>query len=422
MKNQDIDSTDNRQLLVWVSFSVFIISILSILVNYKIEIDNPIIHIAYTSGIVYLILSILIKRGLNLVVSQYTIIIISLIFTNLLWFYEHGHYGPVLYVFVLIFALSIFIWQGKKLIISAIVLLINLGVCFYIEFTYQDLIVDYQDKTAKIIDVYASLFMLLIIFYALMMAVKKSYSREYEKALQSDKLKSSFLENINHEVRTPLNAIVGFSSLLNEDDITPDQRKDYSTLIMESNDALLRIIDDILLVSTLESNDATNNVGYCNLDDVISGLHKTFSERLIKTKKQNSIALYVSEPNVSAIIETDKIRIQQVFIRLMDNAIKFTNSGKINFGYRVEQDNILFHIADTGTGIKKKFHSKIFDRFYKVNPDEEELFKGTGIGLFITKKIVESLNGEIWLSSIYGSGTTFYFSIPKTGFKEVDPN
>ncbi|NQU31790.1 MAG: HAMP domain-containing histidine kinase [Bacteroidetes bacterium] len=418
MKNQDIDSADNRQLLVWVSFSVFIISMLSILVNYQIEIDTPLMHISYTALIIYLILSILIKRGLNLIISQHLIIIISLIFTNLLWFYEYGHHGPVLFIFVLIFALSIFIWQGKKLIISTIILLINLSVCFYIEFTYRDLIVDYQDKTTKIIDVYSSIFMLLIIFYALMMAVKKSYSREYEKALQSDKLKSSFLENINHEVRTPLNAIVGFSSLLNEDDITPEQRKDYSTLIMESNDALLRIIDDILLVSTLESNDATINVRYCNLDDVINGLHKTFSEALVKIKKHNSIALYVSEPNVSAIIETDKIRIQQVFIRLMDNAIKFTDSGKINFGYRVEQDTILFHIADTGTGIKKKFHSKIFDRFYKVNADEEELFKGTGIGLFITKKIVESLNGEIWLSSIFGSGTTFYFSIPKTGYKE----
>ncbi len=418
MDKHNKDRTDNRHLLVWVGIAGLIISILSVILNHKINTQLPLLHVSYVASVVFAILSILIKRGLNLVVSQYLLIIVSLIFTNLSWYYEHGHFGPVLYLFVIIFALIIFIWKGKKLVISAIVLLINLGVCFYIEFYYPSLITDYNDSNTRIIDIYTGVIMLFVLTYALMRAVKKSYSIEYEKALQSDKLKSSFLENINHEVRTPLNAIIGFSSLLNEEDITPQQRKDYNILIGESNDALLRIIDDILLVSTLESNSTSINSMDCELDDIIAGLHKTFGEELVKNNKKH-ISLYVSEPNISAIIETDKIRLQQVFIRLMDNAMKFTESGKINFGYRVEQDTILFHVADTGVGIKKKYHSKIFDRFYKLEAGDDGLHRGTGIGLFITKKIVESLDGDIWLSSIFGSGTTFYFSIPKTLYRPV---
>mgnify|MGYP002640276116 CR=1 FL=1 len=416
MKITDKEAMDNRHLLIWLSVAGVAISLLSLLINLQINIEKPLLYITITAVIVFIIVAIVIKRGLNLTLSQYLILVITLIFTNLLWYFEYGHHGPVLYMFLIIFALTVFIWEGKRLIISLVIIIINLTICFYFEYNYRGYIADYPDSSTKIIDVYASVVMFLILIYALMKVVKKSYAKEYEKALESDKLKSSFLKNINHEVRTPLNAIIGFSSLLSTDDITPEQRKDYGELIAESNDALLRIIDDILLVSILESDKVTSLDNECNLDDVISDLHKTFNERLIKNQKQH-IELKIDEANVSAIVNTDNIRLQQVFVRLMENAIKFTQKGKINYGYRVEQDTIVFHIADMGIGIHEKHHSKIFDRFYTVESNEYEVYRGTGIGLYITKKIVESLNGDIWLSSIYGSGATFYFSIPKTDFK-----
>ncbi len=417
MKTTEDNNTDNRHLLLWLSIAGSIISGLSLIINLQLSIQQPLIVITIASLILFLILAIFIKRGLNLRISQYLVIITSIAFTNLLWYFEHGHYGPSLTLFVLVFSVILFIWEGRLLIVSVSLLIINIGICFYIEFYYPELIQDYNNHTTRIIDIYASVFMMLILFYALMRTVKTSYSKEYKKAMQSDKLKSSFLENINHEVRTPLNAIIGFSGLINEDDITADQRKEFGVLIGESNDALLRIIDDILLVSTLESGEAPTNIHDCDLDVVIASLHKSFKELLVKNKKVN-IELYISEPNVSSIVETDKIRLQQVFIRLMDNAIKFSDSGKINFGYKVVEDSILFHVADTGIGIEKKHHSKIFERFYKIEIDKDEVFRGTGIGLYITKKIVESLDGDIWLSSMFGSGTTFYFTIPKNGYRK----
>lgn len=402
--------------MYWLSIAGVIISFLSLIINYFILPKTEIMFIAASGLIVFSLMAFKIKRKFNIVICQFIIIIISLIYANLLWFFEYGHYGPVLFLFVFIFAVTIFIWEGRQLIISTLFILINLAVCFYLEYNYPDLITDYSNKNTGLYDTYASVMMFFVLMYALMRTVRTSYSIEYKKAMQSDKLKTSFLENINHEVRTPLNAILGFSSLLNEDDITPEQRKEYIELVSESNDALLRIMDDILLVSTLENGDTTTNINECNLDNTINGLYKTFNQHLIKSNKTN-IEIVVSEPNESAIVETDKIRLQQVFIRLMDNAIKFTEKGRINFGYRVDKETILFHIADTGIGIEKKHHSKIFERFYKVEIDKNEVYRGTGIGLYITKKIVESLNGNIWLSSIFGSGTTFYFTIPKVGFK-----
>lgn len=416
MKIPEDSKTDHRQLLLWLCIAGIVISILSLIINYIIQPEPILLGINYSALAIFIGLAIIIKRGLNLVASQYLVIIITLIFTNVLWYYEHGHYGPLLFLFIFIFAVTIFIWEGRKLIYSTIIILLNIFVCLYIEYYYPELITNYQNDTVRLFDIYASILMFLILIYALMYSVKNSYSRKYKEALQSDKLKSSFLENINHEVRTPLNAIIGFSSLLNEEDITPEQRIEFLGLIGESNDALLRIIDDILLVSTLESGDPSTKLVSCDLDSIMDGLQKTLKQHLVKNKKGN-IELLLSEPNVKGIVETDKIRLQQVFIRLMDNAIKFTDSGKINFGYRVENDTILFHVADTGIGIQGKHHEKIFDRFYKIEIDKKEVYRGTGIGLFITKKIVESLKGDIWLSSIYGSGTTFYFSIPKTGYQ-----
>ncbi len=409
MKIINPDNSEKRQLLLWLSWAAVVISSISLVINLLIGMDLNVVHISYTAIIIYAMLAIILKKGFSQWISEYVIVGTSLIFANMLWYFEYGHKGPILFIFVIIYSVIIFLWSGRKLIIATIIIVINLVACYYIEKTYPEYIPDYETNTIRLVDMYASIGMFMILFYTLIRAVKKSYTKEYLKALQSDKLKSSFLENINHEVRTPLNAIIGFTSLMNEEDITKDQIKEYNEMISESNDALLRIIDDIILVSTLESGNVSTNISKVNLDNLVGSLYNTFKTQLIKAKKDN-IELLISEPNISATVQTDKIRLQQVFMRIMDNAIKFTDTGKIKFGYRVDNDAILFHVADTGTGIEDKHQNKIFNRFYKVEVSNQ---RGTGIGLYITKKIMDSLDGKIWFSSIHGSGTTFYFSIPK---------
>ena len=412
-------NNEDRRLLLWLSMAGIITAILSLIINSQLNVELPLMIITYTGIIVYSILLIMIRKGININLSQNLLVYITLAFTNFLWYFEYGHEGPVLFFFVVLFTLIIFIWNGRKLIIGSLILTLNLIACFYIDYQFPDFVSGYPDDRTQTIDIYTSLLMFGIIMYALMLAVKKSYAREYEKALQSDKLKTSFLENISHEVRTPLNAIVGFSSLLNDDKLSKEQRDEYNSLITDSNETLLRVIDDVLQVSLMETDQLMLNINDCDLSKVLEGLFKTYSKILIKNSRPE-INLSISDSNINCIVKTDKIRLQQVLINLLDNALKFTQSGSISFGFRIEDDNIIFQVSDTGIGIKTKHHDNIFDRFYKVEGNSDELYRGTGIGLFLTKKIVESLGGDVWVVSSFGDGAAFYFTIPKIGCRKIE--
>jgi len=420
MKKQDPNnSNEDRRLLLWLSVAGTVISLISLVINYLLEVKLSLILITYGGIITYGTLIIAIRKGLSITISQNLIVFITLIFTNILWYYEHGSDGPILYFFILIFTLIIFVWSGRKLLIGSLILLLNLILCFYIDYKYPNFVPSYSNELTRTIDVYSSIILFGIAIYALMLAVKKSYAKEYEKALQSDKLKTSFLENISHEVRTPLNAIIGFSELLKDNKLTKEQREEYNSLINDSNETLLRVIDDVLQVSLLETDHLPTNINDCELNKMLNGLFKTYSKTLIKNEKSD-ISLGISGSTSNAVIKADKIRLQQVFINLLDNAIKFTHSGNIDFGYIIEKTNVLFHVKDTGIGIKTKHQNIIFDRFHKVNDNNSQLYRGTGIGLFLAKKIVEANGGEIWVDSDYGSGSTFYFTLPKTGYREID--
>jgi len=413
------DKIDDRRLLLWLSIAATAISIISIFINYQLDFSNYLLLITYSGIAIFGTLSIAIYKGLGISASQYILVYTTLLFTNLLWYFEHGEDGPVLYFFIIIFTLIIFIWNNNRLIIGTAILVVNLLILFFIDYYYPGFVPNYHDEQTKTIDIYSSLIMFGIVTYALMYAVKKSYAQEYEKAKQSDKLKTAFIENISHEIRTPLNAIIGFSSLLGDNKLSEEERQEYNNLIEECNTTLLRVIDDILQVSLLETNQLTLNINDCQLNKIIEDLYTTYGKLIIKDKKGNT-NIEVDKSNNNAIVKTDKTKLSQVLVNLLDNAVKFTHSGNINFGYTINKDSILFHVSDTGIGIKRKYQDLIFDRFYKIEDNKNELFRGTGIGLFLTKKIVESFGGKIWVESSSGKGSTFYFTIPKIGYHESD--
>ncbi|MFK5855196.1 MAG: HAMP domain-containing sensor histidine kinase [Bacteroidota bacterium] len=410
-------NNEDRNLILWLGSAGFLISVISLVINYQLNFGDYLILVTYGGIILYGALAFAVYKGLSITISQYLLVYITLIFTNLLWYFEYGSEGPVLYFFIIIFSLIIFIWHNKKLIIGSLILFVNLVALFLIDFYYPDFVQGYQTEQVKTIDIYSSLLMFGIIIYALMAAVKKSYAREFEKAKQADKLKSSFLENISHEIRTPLNAIVGFSSLLEDNELSKEQRQEYNELISDCNQTLLRVIDDILQVSLLETEQLPLAMDDCQLNELLEGLDYTYGNLLIKEGK-SEIKFEISESTLNAVVITDRNRLQQVLMNLLDNAVKFTKSGSINFGYKITDENILFHVSDTGIGIKRKYQKLIFDRFYKIDDNRDELYRGTGIGLFLTEKILESFEGAIWVESTFGSGATFYFTIPKNGYHE----
>lgn len=231
-----------------------------------------------------------------------------------------------------------------------------------------------------------------------------------ERAEESDRLKTAFLHNISHEIRTPMNAVVGFSALLGEPDLTPQNYKEYIKVIIDSSDQLLAIVNDIIEISNIEVGILREIRNEFDLNAQMMLVYQQFNSRAVA--KGIEFRLHTSLSGNRAIIEADNIKLVQILSNLLSNAFKFTIKGKVKFGYILEGDHIEFFVSDTGIGINEDQFDKIFERFYQVESTAARSFEGTGLGLSISKAYVEFLGGKIWLSSIPGKGTTFYFSIP----------
>jgi PAS domain S-box-containing protein len=231
-----------------------------------------------------------------------------------------------------------------------------------------------------------------------------------EKAEESDRLKTAFLQNMSHEIRTPLNAILGFSGMLNSLEISEDQRKSFVAIIQNSSDQLISIVNDILTISSLETKQEKANINEVCINNVIVELLFIFKQQ-IKNHKISINAIQQLSDKQSEIY-TDRTKIIQILNNLLSNALKFTNEGFIEFGYRLKGNELEFYVNDSGIGIKPEYHKIIFERFRQANSTENKIYGGTGLGLSISKGFVELLGGRIWVQSELGKGSEFLFTIP----------
>lgn len=242
----------------------------------------------------------------------------------------------------------------------------------------------------------------------------EEYRLAKEKAEEADKLKSAFLANMSHEIRTPLNAIVGFSELLSCNEDINEEIKEYFDIIKQSSNDLLRLINDIIDIAKIESGQIQFSITDYNLSSEMESINRFFYDQLALFDKNNKLTLnYQPDPDYKGLtIKADPYRLKQVIINLLSNAIKFTDSGTIDFGYRVNDQLIEFFVKDTGIGIPQEFHNSLFQRFVKLDQGDQRLYSGTGLGLAISKSLVEMHGGRIWFESIPEQGTQFYFTIP----------
>lgn len=232
-----------------------------------------------------------------------------------------------------------------------------------------------------------------------------------DKAELSDRLKSAFLANMSHEIRTPLNAIVGFSELLVDSD-DPDEKKEYWHIIESNNDLLLRLINDILDLSKIESGIIDRKRERFNLTQLCNELYVMMGSKIPNA----DVELVQDNPCPECWIFLDSNRLKQVWMNFLTNAVKYTRSGYIRMGYSVEKDGIRFYVEDTGTGIPKELQDRVFGRFQKLN----EFVQGTGLGLAISRAIVEAAGGEIGFTSEQGIGSTFWAWVPCEIFQHGD--
>jgi PAS domain S-box-containing protein len=252
--------------------------------------------------------------------------------------------------------------------------------------------------------------------------MEKDLINAKEKAEESDRLKSAFLANMSHEIRTPLNSILGFSDLLTTIDLDQKSRSEYANLIDSSGSNLLSIINDILDISKIEAGQIVLMKNKFSATNLIQEIQSEYSHKA--NSKGIELRLSAQTSEIDIIISSDEMRIRQVLINFVGNALKFTNSGYIEIGVKLIGDLIQFHVKDTGIGISKKYHDKIFERFRQVESAQTRKYGGNGLGLAITKNLAELLGGKIHLESEPNIGSTFYFTIPHSHqvLKELQRN
>jgi signal transduction histidine kinase/ActR/RegA family two-component response regulator len=250
---------------------------------------------------------------------------------------------------------------------------------------------------------------------------RKEIDSAKAKAEESDRLKSSFLANMSHEIRTPMNAIVGFSELLLTENLSETERMDYIKVISSSGKNLVSIIEDLLEMSRIDTNQVAPNYSSVNIPEVVNELYNTIKIS-IPADKNIKFQVLKSKCPVTKKIITDQIKLKQILTNLITNAIKYTKQGHVIFGYEVnERDSVIeFTIKDSGIGIDKHYHKIIFDRFHRIDNDFTIKAGGLGLGLAISKAYVEMLGGNISIASNVKIGTTFSFTIPLQYCKKKD--
>lgn len=222
---------------------------------------------------------------------------------------------------------------------------------------------------------------------------------------RSEQLKSAFLSNMSHEIRTPLNGIIGFAKLIaDKEEYDPDEHRLYVDTIRTNSDLLLALINDILDLARIDSDNMTYSDSDCNLSDLV---HQVLTTQQVIIQKP--LAMVCQLPEEPVILHVDKVRLNQVVTNLINNAVKFTNEGSITTGYTYDEHSVSLYVSDTGIGIAEEECELIFDRFFKKHND----IQGAGIGLSLCKNIVEHYGGHITVASRLGKGTTFTVVLPR---------
>lgn len=243
---------------------------------------------------------------------------------------------------------------------------------------------------------------------------KKKYELELvnarDKAEENSRLKTAFLQNMSHEVRTPLNTIVGFSQLIAGLNSSDENLKYYSEMISSSSDKLVGIISDVIEISQIQTNQTTTTIGRADIDAIIRKIIQNFEP--VAERKNTKLVLNQNAPEGKTVILSDARKIEKIFQHLIDNAVKFTYGGTVEVTVDRQDESVIFTVGDTGIGIPEEMHEAVFEPFRQVETDMSRTHGGNGLGLTIVKAYTDLLKGQMTLSSEPGLGTIVTVTIP----------
>lgn len=410
---QKVDSDQYFLTLVTITAGFLLIALFFMHLYFRYS-DGPIIVSGISMLVLFWLYYMVRVRG-KVFFTKLVLTLYGLAALDFTWYVKFMSIGPILYFVFAFGALIVWVWNGRMLVFLLTVYIANIVLLYILENTHIDRLSAYPNFQTRSQDIYLSftLYSLLLIF--LFQKIKEDFNREKERAIKSDLMKSAFLANMSHEIRTPMNAIVGFSELLNEEE-DPEKRTQYIQIIQSSSSNLLKLINEIVDLSKIEAGEMALSPSSFSVKRIFEEMNRIFSIELAHRNKAHVNLLFEID-DTDYFIFSDPNRLKQILANLLNNAVKHTNEGAITCSCKLQNNELIFSVSDTGTGIPTEDQEKIFERFTKFNYLNNNA-EGTGIGLSIVEKLVGLLAGKIWIESIWGKGSSFYFTIPYNKSKD----
>lgn len=398
-----------EKLLLGTTLLVSLILIAGTIIDIAIGLNDTIVVVAFVGSLSFLCIYFYgrfngLNRWLTVIICSFT-----LFYLNLIWYVNYGSHGPMMLTFVIYYSFVILVFDKRYLPAASIILFLDILGLYLIELEYPEIIGTYSDPIARLNDNYSGVIFSLMAIFSFTYAIKQNYLKEYKRAKMSDQLKSAFLANMSHEIRTPLNAIVGFSSLLSDPDNSAEDKKVFEEQVQRNSDYLLNLIEDIIDVSKIESNQLTLKI---QKFDVVPHIRQVIQSFQLAIPANKNVVITDNIDRASLFVNSDPVRFEQIIRNLLANAVKFTEEGLIELSCKKDDVFYVFSVKDSGIGIHREHQEVIFDRFMKIDNCKQHLYRGTGIGLFLSKQLVQMVGGKIWVESEIGKGSTFYFTIP----------
>lgn len=311
-------------------------------------------------------------------------------------------------------------WLPSDLKISLFYVVIGLLWIKYSDVVLLKLVKDNEQYYR--IQIYKGWFFVIVTGFLLYLLISKELKRRNKilkelqnsknKAEESDKLKTAFLSNLSHYLRTPMNSILGFVDLLQNRNLDQTKQEKFLSIINEQSNHLLLFINNIIEISKLQGKQTTVNIKEFLLNDLLSKLEIRYQTEIEYLNKKNLIQLNLVNSFPDQTIKNDASKIEYIFTNLLNNAIKFTSKGRIDFGYKATSQGNVFFVKDSGCGIDPEKHKLITETFMHADPELNQENIGSGLGLAITNGLVKLLDGHLWIEKSDSTGTEIRFSIP----------